>query len=214
VLDAGCGHGAYLPYLVQRVAEGGRVVGLDFGAGTLAAARAVGAGATLVRGDVQALPLADDSVDLVVSAHMLYHVPEIRQAMREFRRVLRPGGALAIIIDGERDSAELGELYLAAGGAERFADITDRFHADNARDYLDGIFDEIADLVEEPELVITEARSLVAAFDSLRSAAEPALRPGLAWGEFLEAVDRLASETIEREGAFVVREEKHLLVCR
>lgn len=45
-----------------------------------------------VRLDITRLPLPDASLDAVVCNHVLEHVPDDRQAMREFRRVLRPGG--------------------------------------------------------------------------------------------------------------------------
>lgn len=49
-------------------------------------------GAAMVEGDVTALPFADESFDLLVCLHVLEHVPNDRAAMREFHRVLRPGG--------------------------------------------------------------------------------------------------------------------------
>jgi predicted SAM-dependent methyltransferase len=46
----------------------------------------------MLRMDATAIPLPDQSVDLIQCSHVLEHVPEDRQAMREFRRVLRPDG--------------------------------------------------------------------------------------------------------------------------
>lgn len=47
--------------------------------------------------DGQALPFADASLDLVVSLHVLEHVPDDRRAIREYYRVLRPGGKAIIM---------------------------------------------------------------------------------------------------------------------
>lgn len=46
-----------------------------------------------VHADMRALPVADDSVDVVVCALALTHVPQLRDAFAEFARVLRPGAA-------------------------------------------------------------------------------------------------------------------------
>lgn len=51
---------------------------------------------TFLRGNLGALPLPDDSADLVVSGLALCHVPALAPVMAEFARVLRPGGHLAV----------------------------------------------------------------------------------------------------------------------
>jgi SAM-dependent methyltransferase len=48
--------------------------------------------------DMQALPLADETVDMVVCLHVLEHVPDDRQGVRELWRVLRAGGAAYIMV--------------------------------------------------------------------------------------------------------------------
>jgi demethylmenaquinone methyltransferase / 2-methoxy-6-polyprenyl-1,4-benzoquinol methylase len=48
-------------------------------------------------GDAQALPFPDKSFDVAVAAWMLYHVPDLDQALSELARVLRPGGRLAVL---------------------------------------------------------------------------------------------------------------------
>lgn len=93
ILDAGCGTGGNLAFLRRY----GYVVGLDLAADALAvsATRLPG---RLARGSVLALPFSDASFDLVTSFDVLYHraVPDEGQALRETRRVLRPGGRLLI----------------------------------------------------------------------------------------------------------------------
>jgi SAM-dependent methyltransferase len=89
VADVGCGNGAYLAELARR-GFAGRVIGADMSAGMLAAARERGGGAALVNADATALPLAPGSVDLLLAMHMLYHVPDPLDAVREFRRPRAP----------------------------------------------------------------------------------------------------------------------------
>ena len=63
--------------------------------------------------DVQALLMSDASYDVVVAMWMLYHVPDLAQGLAEIRRVLRPGGTLVAVTNGDEHVAD---LRRAAGG--------------------------------------------------------------------------------------------------
>jgi SAM-dependent methyltransferase len=100
VLDIGCGPGTITVDLARRVAPG-EVLGIDLAAEVVAQAEAHGreAGVTNVRfatGDVYALDLEDASVDVVHAHQVLQHLGDPVAALREMRRVLRPGGLLAV----------------------------------------------------------------------------------------------------------------------
>jgi ubiquinone/menaquinone biosynthesis C-methylase UbiE len=99
LLDVGCGPGTITADLAQRVAPG-RVVGLDQVDGVLAQARAVATerGLTtvdLTAGDVHALEFPDGTFDVVHAHQVLQHVSDPVAALREMRRVCRPGGVVA-----------------------------------------------------------------------------------------------------------------------
>jgi SAM-dependent methyltransferase len=90
VLDAGCGDGVLSTLMAER---GARVTGLDLSAANLASAgRRAGSGPgppAFVLGDTRTLPVRDASVDVVVSCHVLEHLPDPRPALSELRRVAR-----------------------------------------------------------------------------------------------------------------------------
>ncbi len=117
VADIGCGNGVYLGELARR-GHAGRVLGADLSAGMLAAARDTVAAASrggsptsgLVLSDAAALPLADGVADITLAPHMLYHVADRQAAVREFRRVTRPGGAVLVVLNGSDHFAELRDL--------------------------------------------------------------------------------------------------------
>lgn len=101
-LDAGCGTGGMLARWAQQdgngsSSEAGGRFGLDWSPLALAGARAREA-AFLARGSVESLPYSEKSFGLVISLDVLYHraVRDDAAALREFRRVLRPGGRLLL----------------------------------------------------------------------------------------------------------------------
>jgi len=100
LLDVGCGPGTITLDLARRVAPG-EVVGIDVSADVIAAAEAdrERAGIGPVRfavGDVYALGDDDASYDVVHAHQVLQHLSDPVRALRELRRVLRPGGVLAV----------------------------------------------------------------------------------------------------------------------
>jgi demethylmenaquinone methyltransferase/2-methoxy-6-polyprenyl-1,4-benzoquinol methylase len=94
VLDACCGTGD-LALEAQRA--GGDVVGLDFSERMLAVARTKSANVDWVQGDVLALPFDDASFDVVTVGFGIRNVADLELGLRELRRVVRPGGRLAIL---------------------------------------------------------------------------------------------------------------------
>ena len=95
VLDAGCGTGLILDRVQPEVRS---VVGMDLSMGMLHKARTRVAAATrgLVHGSLTDLPFGDDSFDAAFSFKVLAHVPDIKKALRELARVVRPGGHLIL----------------------------------------------------------------------------------------------------------------------
>jgi len=129
VTDVGCGNGVYLAELGRR-GHTGPVLGVDLSPGMLRAARGRAPGAGLTVADATALPLPDNTGDVTLAMHMLYHVPEPAAAVRELRRVTRPGGRVLVALNGEDHLAELrgvmGEVLprltpRAAGTRERLS---------------------------------------------------------------------------------------------
>jgi demethylmenaquinone methyltransferase / 2-methoxy-6-polyprenyl-1,4-benzoquinol methylase len=94
VLDACCGTG---DLSLAAKAEGGRVTGLDFAERMLVRARRKSSEIEWVHGDVLALPFADGGFDAATIGFGLRNVDDRGRALRELRRVLKPGGRLAIL---------------------------------------------------------------------------------------------------------------------
>jgi SAM-dependent methyltransferase len=125
VLDVGCGDGFHLPVFA---AEAASVIGVEPYAPLVARARErVGAAARVLRGGAAALPLPDASVDLVHARTAYFFGPGCEPGLAEAQRVLRPGGAIAIV-DLDATVAPYGDWMRAdiphydPAGVERFFD--------------------------------------------------------------------------------------------
>lgn len=88
LLDAGCG--ADVPLLTQYGAKVALAIGVDLCPPTVELAPPL----SVMLGDLERLPLSAESVDLVMSRSVFEHLAHPLAVLREFKRVLRPGGAL------------------------------------------------------------------------------------------------------------------------
>ena len=93
VLDLGCGSG-YAGRALRDTADAGRVYGLDASPEMATNARSYtdDPDVAYLVGDFEHLPFADDSIDHCFSMEAFYYAADPRAALRELRRVLRPGG--------------------------------------------------------------------------------------------------------------------------
>lgn len=100
VADIGAGMGFLAADIADRVGAGGKVHAIDLSEAMLDLARRRCADRPWIeigQGDATALSLPDESVDAALSVQVIEYVPAVDQAIRELRRVLRPGGRLVII---------------------------------------------------------------------------------------------------------------------
>ncbi|MBI2171483.1 MAG: class I SAM-dependent methyltransferase [Chloroflexi bacterium] len=98
VLDVACGTGAVTRIVAQRVGPSGKVVGLDVNAGVLAVARTAAPASNIqwLEGNAASIALPDASFDAVVCQQGLQFFPDRPAGLAEMRRVLKPGGRLAL----------------------------------------------------------------------------------------------------------------------
>jgi arsenite methyltransferase len=165
VLDLGSGGGIDVLLSARRVGPSGKAYGLDMTDEMLALAREnqqkAGIGnAEFLRGDIESIPLPNDSVDVIISNCVINLSGDKGQVLREAFRVLRPGGRFAVadvVVRGElpphiRRSMELwvgciagalsedeyGRLLQAAGFAEIGVEPTRIYEFEEAKAFLNG----------------------------------------------------------------------------
>ncbi|MGQ9756922.1 MAG: class I SAM-dependent methyltransferase [Actinomycetota bacterium] len=93
ILEVGCGGGAFLAFLETR---GHRAVGVDILEEAVRLARQAAPRSAVRLADASRLPFPDAEFDRLVSHHLVEHLTDLKGALREWRRVLRPGGIMVI----------------------------------------------------------------------------------------------------------------------
>jgi ubiquinone/menaquinone biosynthesis C-methylase UbiE len=109
ILDVGCGVGGTIAHMNEHL-SGCQFVGLNIEERQLAVARESvkpqsGNTVEFVQGDACAMPFADGQFDVVMAVECIFHFPSRKTFFGEARRVLRPGGTLAVsdfVVDGEK----------------------------------------------------------------------------------------------------------------
>ncbi|WP_314103381.1 methyltransferase domain-containing protein [uncultured Frigoribacterium sp.] len=131
LLDVGCGPGTITVDLAERLAPG-RAVGVDAAAGIVAQAAGLAAERGLenvefVTADLYELPFDDDTFDVVHAHQVLQHVADPVGALREMRRVARPGGVVAA-----REVDYHGTVWAPESpGLDRWMDVYQQVHRGN-----------------------------------------------------------------------------------
>ncbi|QSB05678.1 class I SAM-dependent methyltransferase [Natronoglycomyces albus] len=108
IIDVGCGNGRYVERLRQDFPDA-TVIGADL---SPAMVELVPEPSQVV--DIQSLPFADNSAEALLAMHMLYHVPDIDQAIFELARVCTPEGIVIVSTMSSQDKRELTQLWSTA----------------------------------------------------------------------------------------------------
>ncbi len=220
VLDCGCGTGSITLDLAEIVAPG-QVVGVDADATQLEAARAGArqrglSNVAFEEGNAYSLRFADGSFDAVLAHTLLYHLSDPMRALREFHRVLKPGGVVGVSDD------DLGTVVYSPElpSLRRGFDVWRRFVQHNGgnpfsarhlrRHLLDAGFERVAGQAAAPESDGTPAethRFAAVAGGLFQSPAlvETAVREGWATRDEMQAVAADLAAWGEQPDAFYAR---------
>jgi SAM-dependent methyltransferase len=156
-VDVGCGTGALSATVLER-ANPEAVTGIEPSDGFRAVARRtiVDDRAEFMPGDAQGLPLADAGADVAVSGLVLNFVPDKELAVREMRRIVEPGGTVAVYVWDYAGEMQLIRYFWDAVG-ELFADAAAR---DEGRQFPICKPEPLADLFRAAGLRDVETRAL------------------------------------------------------
>ena len=212
VLDLGCGNGGYLSRLKD---SGGWPVGVDVSAGMLASAGDF----ALVNADATHIPFAADSFQVVLAAHMLYHVPDLASSVAEIRRVLTPGGQCVAVTNGDAHIASLRrlveEIVASTNPGWTMRDpATISFSLENGGDPLRRCFQSV-ECVRPPvrsQVLIDDAEVIAGYVASVADHYQPQV--ACPWEQVVQRCRHAAQAVIDRDGKFVTAGDVGAFVCR
>jgi SAM-dependent methyltransferase len=219
VADVGCGNGFDLRQVVPQ-GRCRRAIGIDLSAGMLRSLQDLRRSGrlSLAQADAQRLPLPGQAVDVAMAMHMLYHVPDIPAAVRELRRITRPGGTVLASTNSSAHLAEIDELLAAAVSGRLGRQVRAlpalSFTTQNGRAVLGREFSSVTLHAQDVPLSIPAAQPVVTYLASLRE-------PVLAWaGEpldfdaVLDDITARVEQVIQAQGSFRATSHMGVFVCR
>jgi ubiquinone/menaquinone biosynthesis C-methylase UbiE len=202
ILELGCGPAEFWKRNLGRIDGSWSLTLTDLSPGMIESAQQVlGDRAEYAVADAQELPFADQSFDVALASHMLYHVDNRPKAFDEIRRVLVPGGVFHAATNGEGHMQEMGAL---TEGWWPFARHTAAFGLESGPPQLEPFFTEMRVERFETGLAVTEVEPVLA---YLRSSER---YDGRELAEERAAVE----DAIARHGVFRVTTTAGLISCR
>ena len=104
ILELGCGNGGQWEGRIERLPKGCKLVLSDFSDGMVYAVKEkyspLHENVHFQKIDIQSIPFGDESFDVVLANHMLFHVPDLDKALSEVQRVLKTSGCFYSATDG------------------------------------------------------------------------------------------------------------------
>ncbi|MEU6554562.1 class I SAM-dependent methyltransferase [Streptomyces sp. NPDC046915] len=212
VVDVGCGNGKF----IQRLREDRpdlTLLGLDVAPGILA-----GVPGPVAVADATRLPLATASVDAALAPHMLYHVHDIPQAVRELSRVVARDGLVIVSTNSDRDKAELDDLWQRAAGdvlgigrGPARISLSARFSLEKAPAFLGEEFGRVETIRLPGTITVHDPEPVIAHMASYRAWAD---QHDVPFEATVERARVILLEHIARHGAFEITCLGGILVCR
>ncbi len=219
VADVGCGNGLDLRQIVPQ----GRcrhAIGLDLSAGMLRSLEDLrqSGNLSLVQADAQHLPLPDQSVDVAMAMHMLYHVPDIPAAIRELRRITRPGGSVLASTNSSGFLTEIHNLLDSAVSSRLGRPVRAmpalRFSTESGAAMLGREFTSVTMRTLDLPLSIPSAQPVIAYVASIREPILARIGEPLDFDTVLGDIAAGVEQAIRDQGSFRTISNMGVFICR
>ncbi|MEU0280105.1 class I SAM-dependent methyltransferase [Streptomyces sp. NPDC006195] len=212
VVDIGCGNGKFIQRLRDERPDLA-LLGLDIAPGILASVPGPVAVADATR-----LPLATGSAVGALALHMLYHVPDIPQAVRELSRVVTCDGLVIASTNSDRDKVELDDLWqraagdvLGTGRGPARISLSARFSLEKATAFLGEEFGRVETTELPGTITVHDPEPVVAHMASYRAWSD---QHDVPFEATIERARTILVDHIDQHGAFEISCLGGILVCR
>ncbi len=160
VLELGSGSAFIWTQCPERIPAEWQITLSDLSPGMLAAAQeelaSVEHDFTYRKIDAQSIPFDNETFDIVIANHMLYHVPDIPKALAEIRRVLKADGVLIAATNGDNHLLEMNKWLKAASSDPAFTPMGNPFTLEKGVAQLEPFFSSVELLHYKDSLHITD----------------------------------------------------------
>ena len=218
ILDIGCGTARTLQYLRSKNHQG-NLAGVDISSKlfeeTAGVSRKKKLAIELFVSSADELPFTDTSFDILLSYFMLYHMPNIPQALSEWKRVLKKNGKLLVATQGADDRPKnkqmMSELadFLHAEKPEVFSA---PFNMDNGWKQISPYFRIAHCYIYDGELRLTDTEPYIHSVESIRHLFNP-LPDNSAWEEGMNILRKKVQSEIVRTGYFFDFMKRGYFIC-
>lgn len=212
ILEIGCGPADFWFENSSRTSAEVPVILMDLSVGMLteAAKRLRGQNSFyFVNSDAQHLPMPNQSCDIVVANHMLYHVPDIDTALGEIKRILRNNGVLCAATNGNSHMQEVHELMARFFPEYPIPSIQmKRFGLENGSEFLSRHFKKVEMKKFNANLKVTNAQDLIKYIKSM----------GIPLGPTQESIfaemEHFVNKQIQQNGYYYVNKSQGLFLAK
>lgn len=222
VLDVGMGSGVYFNGVLARIPHG-QYVACDLSMGMARKARQhpQAWNVDIFNGDAQALPFPDRAFDVVLANHMLYHVPNLDQALAEMHRILKPSGLLVTATNSRYNMPEFDQLMWRAYGllgvsgqnVEPMKSASSGYQLEDAPGKLHRHFRAVVRYDLPGELIFPTAQPAVDYINSMRALRESQLPRRVSWEDFVGAIADQLQRRINHFGELKISKLSGVLVA-
>jgi ubiquinone/menaquinone biosynthesis C-methylase UbiE len=222
VLDVGAGAGLYFEPTLTRIPNGRYFAAdLSMGMARLATRHAFADSLHILNTDVQTLPFPDGAFDIVMANHMLYHIPDLNQALSEIRRVLKPEGLLVAATNSVLNMPEfdqlkwraLGRLGVSDPNMEPADSSTRGFRLEDGTKRLHHYFFAVVRYDLPGLLVFPEVKPVVDYLNSMRDLEEPRLPRRVTWDDYMAVMTEQVQRLINHFGELTVTKLSGVLLA-
>ena len=207
LLDVGCGQ-CLMPLKVGKTFPRASFHCVDISSGMFKEAQAQANKESLpihfYEQDVQSLSFKNSTFDRVTAIHMMYHVPNIKLAISELHRILKPKGFLVLSVNSLKSKEMLRKLKIRVAdylNIDQYPDPTTRFNIENGTSFLEQFFPHVTLKKFKSDLTIYSPQPYVDYFDSTREFWDP-YPEDKKWQNILEQARERIQLEIDRRGKF------------